>query len=277
LHQDDGGLIFRFSFAAIPFHNCARQDQPTTQQKKALSEMNETHSQATPENGHQAKEGLFHFSMPQFLAGLILLLVLYPFIVELEHGEVIENVLMMIILISAVLAVGGRNWPLTIILVVPALAGPWLDHYWHGVVPYWIISCVRMVFVGYVIIQLLRFILRSTRVNTEVLCAGISGYLMLGIWWTAAYLTVSQINPASFSGVHLAANQQMGRFEALYFSFVSLTCVGCSDIMPNSNVARMLLMVESTTGVLYVAVLIARLVALYSHSVQRGPDPHTKA
>jgi Ion channel len=241
--------------------------------KKVLSEMNETQAQATPENGHQAKAGLFHFAMPQFLVGLILLLVSYPFIVELVHGEVIEDVLMMIILISAVLAVGGRSWVLSIILVIPALAGPWVDHYWHEVVPYWIIACARMLFVGFVIIQLLRFILRSTRVNTEVLCAGISGYLMLGIWWTAAYLTVSQMNPGSFSGVHLPANQPMGRFDALYFSFTSLTCLGCSTIMPMSNAARMLLMVESTTGVLYVAVLIARLVALYTHSVQRASGP----
>jgi hypothetical protein len=126
-----------------------------------------------------------------------------------------------------------------------------------------------------VVLQLLRFILRSTRVNSEVMCAGISGYLMLGIWWTSAYLTVSQLSPGSFSGIHLAANGALGRFDALYLSFVSLTCLGCNDIMPQSKVARMLLMVESTTGVLYVAVLIARLVALYSRSVDNESKKQT--
>jgi hypothetical protein len=225
----------------------------------------------------QTRAGLFGFSMAQFLVALVLLLVSYPFIVELKHGAVIENVLMMIILISAVLAVGGRSWVLTIVLAIPALAGPWMDHYWNGVVPYWIIACARMVFVGFVVSQLLRFILRSTRVNSEVMCAGISAYLMLGLWWTSAFLTVSQLNPGSFSGVHVAANQPLSRFDALYFSFVSLTCLGCNDITPLSNVARMLLMVESTTGVLYIAILIARLVALYSHSVATGSDQHSNA
>lgn len=56
----------------------------------------------------------------------------------------------------------------------------------------------------------------------------------------------------------------MDRFDALYFSFVTLTCLGCNDIVPVSRVARMLMMVEATTGVLYLAVMIARLVALYS-------------
>jgi hypothetical protein len=69
----------------------------------------------------------------------------------------------------------------------------------------------------------------------------------------------------------------LGSFDALYLSFVSLTCLGCNDIAAESNVARMLLMVESTTGVLYVAVLMARLVALYSQSVARSPDQQTKA
>jgi hypothetical protein len=220
----------------------------------------------------RARAGVFRFSTVQFLVALILLLVLYPFITELRHGEIIESALMMIILISAVLAVGGRRSVLAVLLVMPALAGPWLDRFWSGAVPLWLTAAARMVFVGYVVFQLLRFILRSTRVNAEVMCAGIDGYLTLGLWWTTAYLLVSELNPASFSGVHLAAGQPLGRFDALYLSFVSLTCLGCNDIFPESKVARMLLMVESTTGVLYVAILIARLVALYSKSVANGAD-----
>jgi hypothetical protein len=234
--------------------------------------MKKTQTQAAPPNGTQANEGLFRFSMAQFLVALIVLLVLYPFIADRKHGEIIENVLMMIILVLAVLAVGGRSWALTIALVIPALAGPWMDHFWRGVVPFWIISCARMIFVGFVVAQLLRFILRSTRVTSEVMCAGISAYLLLGIWWTSAYLTLSEESPGSFSGVHMAANKALGRFDALYLSFVSLTCLGCNDVTPVSNVARMLLMLESTTGVLYVAVLIARLVALYSHAAAKEPD-----
>ena len=52
-----------------------------------------------------AKPGLFRFSMAQFLAALILLIVSYPFIIELDYGEFIENCLMMVLLIFAVLAV----------------------------------------------------------------------------------------------------------------------------------------------------------------------------
>jgi hypothetical protein len=133
-------------------------------------------------------------------------------------------------------------------------------------------SGTHMVFVGFVVNQPLRLILQSSRANSEVMCAGISAYLMFGLLWTAAFLTVSQLNPGAFASVHLPANQGLGRFDALYLSFVSLTCKGCIDITPLSKVARMLVMMESTIGVLYVAVLIARLVALYSKAVESGRE-----
>jgi hypothetical protein len=225
----------------------------------------------------QSRIGVFRFSMAQFLVALIILVVTYPFVLDLSAGDMIANLLMMVLLISAVLAVGVHHWLLTILLVIPALAGPWLDRYCNGLVPSWIITGTHVVFVGYVIAQLLRFILRATRVNSEVMCAGISGYLMLGITWAPAFLMVSQLSPGSFSSVHLTANQPLGRFDALYFSFVSLTCLGCNDITAVSKVARMLLMVESATGVLYLAVLIARLVALYSKSIEGATDKKTEA
>jgi voltage-gated potassium channel Kch len=61
----------------------------------------------------------------------------------------------------------------------------------------------------------------------------------------------------------------MSRFTGLYFSFVTLSTVGYGDIVPISDVARMLALTESITGTLFVGVLIARLVSLYSsaHSV----------
>ena len=38
-----------------------------------------------------------------------------------------------------------------------------------------------LVFLGFVVIQFLRYIVRAPRVDFEVLCAGIATYLLLGI------------------------------------------------------------------------------------------------
>ena len=56
----------------------------------------------------------------------------------------------------------------------------------------------------------------------------------------------------------------MNDFNALYFSFTTLSTIGYGDIIPVSGVARMLAMVEAVFGMFYVTLLIARLVSLYS-------------
>jgi hypothetical protein len=63
----------------------------------------------------------------------------------------------------------------------------------------------------------------------------------------------------------------MKGFTAVYFSFITLSTVGYGDISPVSGVARMLTIVEATTGTIYLAVLISRLVSLYSSS-SSSPD-----
>jgi hypothetical protein len=64
----------------------------------------------------------------------------------------------------------------------------------------------------------------------------------------------------------------MKGFTCVYFSFITLSTVGYGDITPAVDVARMLAAAEATTGTLFVAVLIARLVAMYSSGSQTdGP------
>lgn len=210
--------------------------------------------------------GLFRFSVTQFLVALILLLIAYPLFYQLHYGEVIVSASMTLVLISAVLAVSrdGRLMVLTILLVVPALGTEWIDQYQPNLMPAWISTITTLLFIGFVIVQFSRFILRAPRVNADVLSAGISVYLLLGLLWAAAYLLATKLTPDAFGMMHRAPGAgPIDRFDTLYFSFVTLTCLGCNDIVPVSRVARMLMMVEATTGVLYLAVMIARLVSVY--------------
>jgi hypothetical protein len=99
----------------------------------------------------------------------------------------------------------------------------------------------------------------------EVLCASISAYLMLGLVWTVAYWLVDQLTPGgAFSFNTSAGTRSMNGFTGFYFSFITLSTVGYGDITPVSRIARWLAAMEAMTGLLYVAVLIARLVSLYS-------------
>jgi len=121
------------------------------------------------------------------------------------------------------------------------------------------------VLLAFVIGHLLHFILRAPVVNMEVLCGSIAAYLMLGLMWTVAYWLVDQLTPGgAFSFNTNRGAQSMNGFTGFYFSFITVSTVGYGDITPVSRAARWLAAMEAMTGLLYVAVLIARLVSIYS-------------
>jgi len=209
------------------------------------------------------------FSTVQLLVALVLLLVAAPFVEELEGGGLILSVLFSLVLLAAVVAVADRKRTLVIALVlaVPALTARWLNNFQpHLVHPSVFLVCALLL-LAYVIGHLLHFILRAPVVTVEVLCASIAAYLMLGLMWTVAYWFVDQVTPGgAFSFNTVRGSHSMNGFTGFYFSFITLSTVGYGDITPVSQAARWLAAMEAMTGLLYVAVLIARLVSLYSSS-----------
>jgi hypothetical protein len=211
--------------------------------------------------------GLRRYSAAEFLVALVLFFIAAPFVELFRNGVLLESALMTLVLVSGVLAVGKsrRTLALAIVFVTPALLARWTYHLRPDVVPVEFFLVTALLFVIFVILRFLAFILRAPRVNSEVLCAGLSTYLLLGLLWSFAYRLVSEIDPHAFAiTVSAIPNEPIVGYKALYFSLITLSTVGYGDIVPVSNVARMLAAMEAMTGTLFIAVLIARLVALYS-------------
>jgi len=209
---------------------------------------------------------MHRFSAVELLIALALLFFFFPFVEEAKGGDLIVSLLLSLVLLSAVLAVSDRKGVLltALVLAIPAIAGRWINHFWPDVVRPAVFLTAALLLTAFVVVNLLRFVLRAPSVNVEVLCASISAYLMLGLMWTMAYWLVDQLTPGAFSFNTNAGKQSMNGFNAFYFSFITLSTVGYGDITPVSRIARWLAAMEAMTGLLYVAVLIARLVALYS-------------
>ncbi len=221
------------------------------------------------------RPGTWRFSAVELLASLVLLFVSAPFVEDLPRGDLIEAGLLTVVMVSAVMAVGGRRQTLIValFLVVPAIAAKWLHRLYPDLMPPPVYLVAAVTFFGYVVAQLLRYILRASHVDTNVLCAGIAGYLMLGLVWMPAYALVARLNPTAFAFSSApGATTTMDGFNSFYFSFITLCTVGYGDVTPVSRVARMLAVTEAIVGVFYVAVLISRLVAIHASN-----PPATKA
>jgi voltage-gated potassium channel len=217
-------------------------------------------------NAPPPRRKFHHFSAVELLIALALLFFFFPFIEEVKGGDIIVSLLLSLVLICAVLAVAsGRTLVVAVLLVIPAVAGRWINYFWPHLVPPVVFLVAGLVVVVFVIVNLLRFILRAPSVTLEVLCASISAYLLLGLLWTMAYWLVDQLTPGgAFSFNTSAGPRSMDGFDGFYFSFITLSTVGYGDITPVSRIARWLAAMEAMTGLLYVAILIARLVSLYS-------------
>ena len=202
-----------------------------------------------------------------FLVVLVAFIVASPFLGTLPQGALINSALLTLVLIAGVVVVGARRATLVpaILLVVVGLVARWVNHFRPEVMPAGIHLIAGILLLGLVAVEFLRFILRAPRVTAQVLEAGISTYLVFGLLWTLAYMLIGQLDPAAFTfSGEPSAGHSMDSFNALYYSFVTLTTMGYGDIVPVSRAARMLAVSEATTGVMYMSILIARLVGMYS-------------
>jgi hypothetical protein len=161
----------------------------------------------------------FHrFSTVELLVALALLFLFFPFVEEVKGGDVIVAILLSLVLLSAVLAVADRKgvFFIALVLAIPAIGGRWINHFRPDLVPPPVFLIAGLALIAFVVANLLRFVLHAPSVNTEVLCASISAYLMLGLLWTVAYWLVAQVTPNAF-----AFNTAAGTKETMEVSTLS--------------------------------------------------------
>ena len=209
--------------------------------------------------------GLYRHSVAMFLGALVLFIVAMPFGVKLSDPGLLEGPLLTLVMVSGVLAVGGRRniLALAALLALFGIGAKWIHHFSPELIAPGIYLGIAILLLLVLAFQLLRFILRAPRVDAEVLSAGIAIYLVFGLTWGLAYLFAASVVPNAFV---LAGDpsKTLDGFHAFYFSFITLSTIGYGDVVPAAPVVRMLAMLEGVTGVLYLSILIARLVTLYT-------------
>jgi hypothetical protein len=214
-----------------------------------------------------------------FLAALVVAVALAPFDEYFREGDLAEAVRLTLVLLFGLPALRRqpKSMVFGLLLALPALIGKWANHYRPDLVPPAVFLVPGLLFVVFLLLHILQFILWARRVDSEVLCAGVAGYLLLALLWTFAYILVARLIPDAFVfSTGPASSQRMHGFTAMYFSFITLCTVGYGDIVPLAGVARMLAAMEGVVGTFYVAILISRLVAVYS-SAAAAPESGTPA
>jgi len=123
---------------------------------------------------------------------------------------------------------------------------------------------LTILFLVFTLVSLLRAVVRSERVTGDTIYGAISVYLLMALTWAAGYFLLVTLQPDALA-VNAAhhPNHTIDWSDCVFYSFVTLTSLG-GDIFPMTAQARSLSMLEAVSGIMYVAILIARLVGLYS-------------
>jgi hypothetical protein len=195
---------------------------------------------------------------------LLLLVVSVPFLEDSTAGRMTLNVTSLLTLIAAAGAISRSGGA---ILISALLALP--------TALFLLVSLVQdqpqmrvlsqafgAAFFFMVTSYLLSYTLRRDIMTMDKLYGAAAAFLLLGVLWGYLYSILLAFYPGALTlnGQPLTSLQPS---SMLYFSFVTLTATGMSDIMPAHPVARTLCMLEMITGVLFIAVLIARLAGSY--------------
>jgi hypothetical protein len=202
------------------------------------------------------------------LLGLILL---FPF---LEEGLIARMSLG--ILFSTVLLVGAfatrqnrRGFILKLCLALLGIGLQWAA-LWAGSIA--ILELAGISYVASLAVSfsgVLRYILKRGPITADKLHGALAGYIMLAFVWSFIYALVEISAAGSFGPGQLDFRQPGTFFKLIYFSLTTLTTTGYGDVIPLTNHARSLVMVEEFSGVFYVGVVIARLAGLYPSNQAR--------
>jgi hypothetical protein len=137
----------------------------------------------------QTSSLLRRFSGIELLITLAALFVSFPFVETLQASGLIESILLTLVLVSALLAIatGRRTVIIATFLGVPTLAARWINHYRPDLVPAEAFLIGGILFVIFVIGNLLRFVLKAPSV-TLIYCSVCFGLLVTG-WWLRPFRT----------------------------------------------------------------------------------------
>ncbi len=213
---------------------------------------------------HRLNAGYYNF----LLLFLIILFALRPY----EQGAVyiaIWKSIFACTFFTAIFNVKHHHYVklLAVILAIPTLFFSWIELYHAS--PWFFFGNVlfTIVFLGICTTSILFDVILHARVTMETLRGVVCAYFMIAFLFAYIYYFIEYIVPGSFHLIQRDvsfATYSRNLSQMMYFSFVTLLTIGFGDITPILNFGQTAVVIEGIIGQFYIAILVARIVAVYS-------------
>jgi hypothetical protein len=206
-----------------------------------------------------------------FVTLLIMLLAavfLLPVIMELSsHGVLLFNILLLSVFFSGIfstrsvglIAVSATLFSIHLLLrIIRFGENPYSFFVLENVIG--IANALVFIFIN------LRLLFRDQIVNSYRIIGAVNVYLLLALMGALTLEVIHAMTGSSLGGNVALSGTDGDYVSFIYFSLTSLTTVGFGDIFAVNTSAKMLSTFLSTLGILFPAIVIARLVGLSSSS-----------
>jgi hypothetical protein len=200
---------------------------------------------------------------------LLATLVLYPYAEESQFSYYALRLLGSAVILLSVYAAGFRRslLILALVLAVPAMLQRVMitsaDRSALAVAG----ILLSFVFDIFIIVVLFRHVFSNSDPNSETVFGALCIYLLIGFSFASVYGLLNMLHQNAFYMDPLVNPHTVpNRFDFVYYSFGSITSLGATGMVPVLPQARSFTILEAILGILYLAVLIARLMGAYRNT-----------
>lgn len=234
------------------------------------------------ESGHDSALDLIHGKFAYLLASLVILLVAAAM---MGNGHLASTAFCL--LITGVLLVAAvtvcrhhKNLVPGLLLAIPTVILNWVGYAMASRGVFIAHNLLLIVFFTFVAYHVLYAVLADRRVTLDTIRGAVCVYLLAGLAWAYVYgiILLTDANtfqfPSKSEATSMSAFGESNFSQTAYYSFVTMTTLGYGDIRPLTPPARTTSILQAVFGQFYLAVLVARLVALHIQTVSlRNRDP----
>lgn len=205
-------------------------------------------------------------------------IVVYPLLGEQPVGRAVFSTFALLVLVIAVMAVRATpalNW-VAVLIGIPVVVLTVVEVAWpNTTVELWS-AIFHAAFYFYTAYALIRYMFSNNVVTTDEVWA--TGATFTVVAWAFAYVyTATQLVAADAFTPATDGNQARDWTELLFLSVTTMSNTGLSDFAPLHPQARGFVMLEEIAGMLYLALVVARVIALLSVRASRAHQRAQKA
>jgi hypothetical protein len=200
------------------------------------------------------------------LIALVALLVGYPYFENTRTGAFLGGVTSLLALTGGVYAVRADRWPFRVALALAvATAAASATAFMGGVRGDYVVEATFSAFYALMTVVVFFEVVKTRRVTADTMYGAICVYLLVGMTFGSLYDLIETLHPGSFQvNVDTAGPVEIRWRTLIFFSFMTLTTIGLGDVTPATTQTQSLVSIEGVMGVLYVAVLVAKVVGIYA-------------